>query len=84
MAAILSQKHHDGMLKSVVFISKKMFLAEYNYEIYNKELLAIIQVFEKWYPKLIRTLIEHPIYVITDHENSKYFRSTKDLNKRQT
>ena len=42
VAAVLSQKHHDGMLRPVAFMSKKMSPAECNYEIYDKQLLAII------------------------------------------
>ena len=39
---ILSQVGDDGLLHPVVFFSKRMIAAEYNYEIYDKELLAII------------------------------------------
>ena len=47
IAAVLSQKHSDGTLRPVAFMSKKMSLAECNYEIYNKKLLAIICAFEE-------------------------------------
>lgn len=66
-----------------MFMSKKMFSAKCNCKIYDKELLAIIKVFEQWRPKLIETLIEDPIYVIIDYKNLDYFMSTKDLNGRQ-
>ncbi len=82
VAAVLSQKHHDGMLKPVVFMSKKMSLSECNYEIYDKELLAIIRGFEEWHPELAETLIEDLIHVITGHKNLEYFISTKDLNRK--
>jgi hypothetical protein len=39
---VLSQKDENGVLHLVAFFSKKMALAECNYEIYDKELLAII------------------------------------------
>jgi hypothetical protein len=45
-SSILSQKNKHGVLYLVVFISKKYNLAEYNYEIYNKKLLAIVRYFE--------------------------------------
>jgi hypothetical protein len=45
-SGILSQKDDQGVLYPVVFISKKYNLVECNYEIYNKELLAIIYYFE--------------------------------------
>ena len=46
-AEILSQMH-DEVFWSVIFFSKKMFLTECNYMIYDKELLAIIWSFEIW------------------------------------
>ena len=36
----------DGVLHLVAFFLKKLAPAEYNYEIYNKELLAIINSLE--------------------------------------
>jgi RNase H-like domain found in reverse transcriptase len=45
-SSILSQKNKHSVLYLVVFISKKYNLAEYNYEIYNKKLLAIVRYFE--------------------------------------
>jgi hypothetical protein len=46
-SSIFSQKNKYGVLYPVVFISKKYNPAEYNYKIYNKELLAIVRCFEK-------------------------------------
>jgi RNase H-like domain found in reverse transcriptase len=45
-SGVLSQKDDQGVLYPVVFISKKYNPVEYNYEIYDKELLAIIRCFE--------------------------------------
>jgi len=36
----------------MVYYLKRLSLAEYNYEIYNKELLAIIRCFKQWQPEL--------------------------------
>ena len=47
IAAVLSQKHHNGMLRPVAFMSKKMSSAKCNYKIYDKKLLAIIQAFKE-------------------------------------
>ena len=58
-----------------------MILAECNYEIYNKKLLAIIKAFEEWRPELEDS--KFPIQVITDHKNLEYFMSFKLLNRRQ-
>jgi hypothetical protein len=46
-ASILSQYDNEGVLHAVAFFSKAHSLAEYNYEIYDKELMAIIRAFEE-------------------------------------
>ncbi len=40
---VLSQYDDEDILHSVIFYSKNMISAEYNYEIYDKELLTIVQ-----------------------------------------
>lgn len=74
-AGVLSQYHDEGILHPVAFFSKKLTPTECNYEIYDKELLAIIRRFEEWRPELEGT--PSPIRVITDHKNLEYFMSTK-------
>jgi hypothetical protein len=80
-AGVLSQKDDNGVLHPVAFFSKKMTPAECNYEIYDKELLAIIRCFEEWRPDLEGT--DFPIQVLTDHKNLEYFMTTKRLTRRQ-
>jgi hypothetical protein len=46
---ILSQKDDKGKLHPVAFLSKSMAPAEQNYDIFNKELLAIVQAFKEWH-----------------------------------
>ena len=46
-AGILSQLHGD-VWKPVAYFLKKMSPAECNYEIYDKELLAVVKPFELW------------------------------------
>ncbi|KAL2891726.1 Retrotransposable element Tf2 155 kDa protein type 1 [Ceratocystis lukuohia] len=80
-AGVMSQYDDDGSLRPVAFFSKKHSAAECNYEIYDKELLAIIRCFEEWRPELEGA--PSPVKVITDHRNLEYFMSTKQLNRRQ-
>lgn len=80
-AGVLSQYGDDGILRPVAFFSKKHSLTECNYEIYDKELLAIIRCFEEWRPELEGSAF--PIKVLSDHRNLEYFMSTKLLNRRQ-
>jgi hypothetical protein len=63
------------------FSRKKHTPAECNYEIYDKELMAIIRCFEEWRPELEGA--KHPIQVLTDHRNLEYFMTTKLLNRCQ-
>ena len=55
--------------------------AERNYEIYDKELLAIVEALKKW-KQYLRDAVE-PFEVWMDHENLKYFRKPHKLNRRQ-
>ena len=78
---ILSQYDNDGVLHPVAYFSKKHSPAECNYEIYDKELMAIVRAFEEWRPKLEGST--SPIDVISDHKNLEYFTSSKQLSRRQ-
>ena len=78
---ILSQYGDDGLLHPVAFYSHKMLDAECNYEIYDKELLAIVKCFENWRPEL--EFSDLPIQVFTDHRGLEYFYSKKTLTRRQ-
>ena len=80
-AGVLSQYDDAGTLRPVAFFSKKHSSTECNYEIYDKELMAIIRCFEEWRPELEGA--PSPIKVITDHKNLEYFTTTKLLNRRQ-
>jgi hypothetical protein len=82
-SGILSQENDEGVLHPVAFFSKKMIPAELNYEIYDKELLAIVRCFEEWRPELEGTADDLPIQVLTDHKNLAYFMDTKKLTRRQ-
>jgi len=77
----LSQPDENGILHPVAFFSKKHSLAECNYEIYDKELLAILRCFEEWRPHLVGST--HPIQVLTDHKNLEYFKTKRTLNQCQ-
>jgi len=80
-SGILSQQCQDGKWRPVAYRSKTMSDAEYNYNIHNKELLAIVQAFPKW--KRYTRGNPKPIRVLTDHKNLVTFMTTKELNERQ-
>jgi hypothetical protein len=80
LGAVLSQRH-DGRLHPVAFRSKKLAPAELNYEIYDKEMLAIVRAFQERRHYLQGA--KHTTTVYTDHKNLEYFTTTKVLNRRQ-
>lgn len=80
-AAILSQYDNNNVLRPVAFMSKKMLPAECNYEIFDKELLAIVKAFETWTSEL--GSVESPTLILSDHKNLECFTTTKKLNRRQ-
>lgn len=80
-AAILSQYDDRGILRPIAFMSKKMLPAECNYEIFDKELLAIVKAFETWTAEL--GSVESSTLILSDHKNLEHFTTTKKLNRRQ-
>jgi hypothetical protein len=76
----LMQFDDDGILRPCAFYSKKNAPAECNYEIYDKEMLAIIRCLEEWDGEL-RSVKEFEIR--TDHKNLEYFMTAKKLTERQ-
>ena len=77
---ILSE-YLEKRLHPVAFHSRKLNDAERNYEIHDKELLAILEAFWEWKHYLLGA--DEPVTVYTDHQNLQYFLRTKDWNSRQ-
>ena len=67
------------MLRFYTYFSKKNKPAEYNYEIYDKEMLAIIYNLEKWDAEL-RNIRNFEIRI--NYKNLKYFIIIRKLIKR--
>jgi len=70
--AVLSQQlPGEEKWHLVAFYSKSLSLVERNYEIHDKEILAIIRVLEEWRHFLGGA--RHPVEIWTDHKNLEYF-----------
>ena len=78
---ILFQYDKNDVLHPIAYFSKKHNSAECNYEIYDKELMAIVRTFKEWYSELEGST--YPIDVIMNHKNLEYFMFTKQLSCRQ-
>ena len=64
----------------MIIYLRKIINMELNYKIYNKELLAIINIFKKW-----RVYLEGFMYlvkVLINYKNLLYFMIIKKFNKR--
>ena len=79
--AVLSQEGEDGKWHPVAFLSKSLSSVERNYDIHDKEMLAIIRALEEWRHYLEGT--KHKFEIWTDHKNLEYFMTAKKLNRRQ-
>ena len=77
---VLSQYDDNGNLWPCAYFSKKNLPAECNYEIHDKELLAVIRCLEEWDAEL-RSV--KSFTVLTDHKNLEHFMKIRRLNERQ-
>ena len=78
---VLSMKCEDGWWRPVAYLSKSLNKIEKNYEIHNKEMLAIIRELKNW-----RHLLEDVKFkskVQTDYKKLEYFMKAQKLNHRQ-
>jgi len=80
--AVLSQQlTTDGKWHPVAFYSKFLSSVERNYEIHDKEMLAIICALEEW--RHFLEGVTHLVEIWTDHKNLEYFMTAKKLNRCQ-
>ena len=75
------QRHKDKIWYLIAYYSWKLILIELNYNIYNKELLAIVAALKEWRAFLQK--ITELFIIKTDHKNLTEFLTTKELNRRQ-
>src|SRR6266446_283802 len=76
--AVLSQVQADGMHQPITFMSKGFSDVECNYQIHNKEMLAIMHALDEWHHFLEGTTEKFEI--LMDHWNLAYFQDTQKLN----
>ncbi|KFY69492.1 hypothetical protein V496_00198 [Pseudogymnoascus sp. VKM F-4515 (FW-2607)] len=82
IGACLNQPDENSKLKPIAYYSRKLSPAELNYNIYNKELLAIIVAIEQWrvylkgstYPVQVETLATYN-FTITYRKGSENRRA---------
>ena len=77
LSGVILQIFPDGC-HPIGFLSCKLKSAELNYDTHDKELLAIIECLKGWRHWTMET--STPVKILTDHNNLKYFMTSKDLN----
>ena len=81
LTAIFSIVNKDNEVHPVAFHSCTFTAAELNYNIHDKELLAIFEAFKIWQHYLED--LAYSIDIVIDHKNLEYFSTTKVLIRRQ-
>ena len=74
LAAILSIVNKENEVHPVAFYSHTFTIVELNYNIYDKELLAIFEAFNIWQHHLEG--LAYPINIVMNHKNLEYFSTT--------
>ena len=78
---VLLMKYEDKKQRPVAYISKSLNKAKRNYEIHEKEMLAIIQCLEAQRHFLEEAKDQFEIW--TNYKNLEYFMKAQKLNQRQ-
>jgi hypothetical protein len=69
-------------LHPIAFYSATFTLIERNYNIYNRELLAMMKALYHWRPYLAWN--KEPLTILTDHANLTYWKAPRKLDRRHT
>jgi len=67
-------------LHPIAYYSATFTPTERNYDIYERELLAVIKALQNWRPHLLHTT--HPFTLITDHANLTFWKHPRKVNRR--
>ena len=62
----------------IAYYSATFTPTERNYDIYERELLAVLKALQHWRPHLAAT--EIPVIVLTDHANLTFWKNPKTVN----
>ena len=78
---VLSMKCEDEKWRPVAFILKSLNKAERNYEIHDREMLAIVRCLDEW--RHLLKGAQNKFEIWSDHKNLEYFMSSQKLNRKQ-
>jgi len=81
IGAVLKQLGEDGELHPCGYISKTLTPAERNYQIYDRELLAVKEGCKTW--KYVLMGSPHPVIIHCDHKNLGFYKKENKVMPRQ-
>ena len=79
--AVLKQLGEDGELHPCRYISHTLTPAEQNYQIYDRELLAVLLAIQTW--KYLLMGSAHPVIIHCNHKNLGFYKQTNKVMPRQ-
>jgi hypothetical protein len=80
MGAVLLQKKENGKKHPIAYYSKTLSTAERNYDVYNLELLVIVNAMDHWRPYLAGS--PHKVIIYSDHQNLLYWKEPHKISRR--
>ncbi len=80
IGATLNQKDERGRWHPVAYYSTTLSETERNYDIYDKELLAVVKSLRHWRTYLVGA--PHQIVIHTDHSNLLYWKEPRKISRR--
>ncbi len=80
IGAVLNQEGEDGRKHPIAYYSESFSTPERNYDVYDRELLAIIKALRQWRTYLLGS--PHEIIIYMDHSNLQYWKEPRKINRR--
>ena len=80
IGAVLMQKDDKGILHPVAYFSKSLNSAQRNYDVYNRELLGLVETCRHFRQYLHQPA--HTVKIHTDHANLLYWKNPGEHNRR--
>ena len=82
VGAVLLQRKKDGKKHPIGYYLATLNEAQWNYDIYDLELLAIVMALKNWRPLLAGS--PHKIIIYSDHLNLQYWKTPQQISRRVT
>jgi hypothetical protein len=80
IGSVLMQRDDKNILHPIAFFSKSLNSAQRNYDVYNRELLALLETCRHYRPYLHQPA--HTVKIYTDHANLLYWKNPGEHNRR--